>query len=175
MKAQDFDGREPRFRIEDYFAGRTRAWGIFQDRFGTLRRQFTVDIQGSWNGETLTLDESFVYDDGKTETRIWRIRKTGEHSYEGEADGVIGTARGESYGNALNWIYAFALQVGKATWTVRFDDWMFLQGDGVMINRAMVTKLGIELGEVTISFQKMRTKQASSALWASDAVRLSAL
>ena len=36
MKPEDFAGTEPGLRIEDYFQGRTRAWGIFQDRFGTV-------------------------------------------------------------------------------------------------------------------------------------------
>lgn len=163
MKPEDFAGREPRFLIEDYFAGKTRAWGIFQDRFGTLRRQFVVDIDGSWDGETLTLVEDFVYDDGETEQRTWTIRKTGPHSYEGRADGVIGVATGESYGNVLNWRYGFALKVGDSTWNVRFDDWMFLQDNGVMINRAEVTKFGIELGEVTIAFSKDPTAAAAAA------------
>ena len=163
MKAEDFANQEPRFLIEDYFAGQTKAWGIFQDRFGTLRRQFVVDITGRWDGETLTLVEDFVYDDGKTEQRTWHIRKTGEHSYEGKADGVIGLARGESYGNALNWRYDFALKIGDSTWNVHFDDWMFLQGDGVMINRAVVTKFGIELGQLTISFRKPEPQAASAS------------
>lgn len=171
MKPEDFADREPRLRIEDYFAGKTRAWGIFQDRFGTLRRQFTVDIDGRWDGETLTLVEDFVYDDGETEQRIWRIRKTGAHGYRGEADGVIGTAEGESYGNALKWHYRFALKVGDATWNVTFDDWMFLQQDGVLINRAEVTKFGLRLGEVTIVFRKL---PAPAAAFSASAPRRSA-
>jgi len=154
MKPEDFEGQEPRFRIEEYFTGKTRAWGIFQDRFGKLRRQFVVDIEGTWDGETLTLVEDFIYDDGKTEQRTWTIHKTGEHSYRGTADGVIGVAEGTSYGNALHWHYRFALQVGDSTWNVTFNDWMFLQGEGVMINRAEVSKFGIELGELTIAFRK---------------------
>ncbi|MFN5551842.1 MAG: DUF3833 family protein, partial [Hyphomonadaceae bacterium] len=30
--------------LEDYFKGKTTAWGVFQDRNGTLIRQFKVDI-----------------------------------------------------------------------------------------------------------------------------------
>lgn len=162
MKPEDFAGNEPRFLIEEYFAGKTRAWGMFQDRFGKLRRQFVVDIEGTWDGEVLTLVEDFVYDNGETEQRIWKIRKTGEHSYEGKANGVIGTAQGQSYGNVLHWRYGFALGVGDNTWNVTFDDWMFLQGDGVMINRAEVTKFGIELGEVTIAFRKAPVAAAAA-------------
>ena len=34
MKIEDFAGTEPEFVLEDYFAGHTRAWGMFEDRFG---------------------------------------------------------------------------------------------------------------------------------------------
>ena len=167
MKVEDFAGREPRLVLEDYFLGTSKAWGIFQDRFGNLRRQFVVDIDGAWDGETLTLVEDFRYDDGETERRVWRIRKVGEHGYQGVADGVIGEAEGRAYGNALHWTYDFALKVGDGTWNVSFDDWLFLQPDGILINRAEVSKFGVTLGEVTLAFRKV---PASSA--ALDAPRL---
>ena len=163
MKPEDFAGREPTLSIEDYFAGRTKAWGIFQDRFGRLRRQFEVDIEGTWDGETLTLVEDFLYDDGETEQRVWRIKKMGEHAYEGQAAGVIGIAKGLGYGNALNWNYRFALKVGDETWNVTFDDWLFLQPDGVLFNRAEVTKFGIELGTVTLVFRKVAEPYTQAA------------
>ena len=112
MKPDDFAGKEPRFVLEDYFAGQTKAWGLFQDRFGKLRRQFEVEIDGTWDGEILILVEDFVYDDGETEQRIWHIRKTGPHTYDGKANGVVGTAAGVAYGSAVNWRYDFDLKVG---------------------------------------------------------------
>ena len=163
MKPEDFAERQPRLLIEDYFAGKTRAWGIFQDRFGTLRRQFQVDIDGTWDGQTLTLVEDFLYDDGETEQRIWRIEKTGAHTYQGRAEGVIGIAEGAAYGNALNWRYRFALKVGDSTWNVHFDDWLFLQDDQVLINRADVTKFGLLIGEVTLLFHKSDEREARGA------------
>lgn len=155
MEPESFAGTEPRLVIEEYFAGRTKAWGIFEDRFGKLRRQFTVDIVGRWNGDTLVLEEDFSFADGEKSRRVWRIRKLGDHVYEGEADDVIGTARGFSYGNALQWRYDMDLKVGDGTWRVHFNDWMFLQPGGVLINRAKVTKWGLAIGEVTLAFQKL--------------------
>lgn len=163
MKPEDFAGRDPALLIEEYFAGRTKAWGMFEDRFGRLRRQFEVEIDGTWDGETLTLVEDFVYDDGETEQRIWRIKKLGPHAYEGRAEGVIGVAEGMAYGNALNWRYRFALKVGDGTWNVTFDDWLFLQSDGVLLNRAEVSKFGIKLGEVTLAFRKLADAPARTA------------
>nr|WP_245987083.1 DUF3833 domain-containing protein [Azospirillum thermophilum] len=153
MDPKDFAGRRPELRIEEYFAGRTNAWGIFEDRFGTLRREFTVTIDGRWDGRELVLDEQFLYSDGETDRRVWRITRTGEHDYEGSAGDVIGTATGKAYGNALNWSYDMDLKVGDGTWRVRFDDWMFLQPGGVLINRANVYRWGVWIGTVTLFFQ----------------------
>ena len=154
MKPAEFKDRSPILSIEEYFQGSTKAWGIFEDRFGTLRRQFVVEITGTWDGTVLQLDERFQYSDGETDRRVWRIRKTGDHNYEGEADDVIGKAKGEAYGNALNWRYGMDLKVGDGTVRVQFDDWMFLQPSNVLINRAKVSKFGIEVGSVTLAFIK---------------------
>ena len=139
--------------LEDYFKGQTTAWGVFQDRNGTLVRQFKVDITGTWDGNVLTLDERFDYADGAKEQRIWKIRKTGANTYEGTAGDVRGVARGLVQGNQLSWTYDVDLKIGERTVLVTFDDRMWLQPDGVLINRAKVKKFGIVFGEAIIVFQ----------------------
>jgi hypothetical protein len=161
MKPTDFADSRQKLVLEDYFAGHTQAWGLFQDRFGKVRRQFTVVIDGDWNGERLVLDEHFLYSDGETDRRIWTITKGADGLYAGTAADVVGTARGQSAGNALNWGYVMDLKVGTSTLRVSFDDWMFLQPGNVIINRATVTKWGVEVGEVTLFFRKADEKTAS--------------
>ena len=159
MNIDDFEGTTPKFVLEDYFEGDTRAWGIFEDRFGNIRRQFVVDITGVWDGRTLLLDEHFDFDDGEKSFRQWRITKLADGRYEGRADDVIGTASGVAKGNALNWTYVLDLKRSEGkTIQVKLDDWMFLQPGGVLLNRARMSKFGIELGEITISFQKPKEK-----------------
>ncbi|MDA8637704.1 DUF3833 domain-containing protein [Rhodospirillales bacterium] len=153
MQPEDFKDTGPKLKIEEYFLGETRAWGIFEDRFGKLRRQFVVDITGTMDGDELVLDERFDYADGEKDRRVWRIRKLDEHNYEGRADDIIGVAKGVSYGNALNWSYDLDLQIGDNSLRVHFNDWMFLQPDGVLMNRARVTKWGFDIGEVTLMFK----------------------
>ncbi|MFD2261893.1 DUF3833 domain-containing protein [Lacibacterium aquatile] len=162
MKVTDFANHQPTFLPEEFFKGGTKAWGIFEDRFGRVRRQFSVDITGTWDGYCLTLDESFLYDDSQTDTRIWRIRKNLDGTYAGEADDVVGVAEGVATGNAFNWSYVMDLKIGNGTLRVAFDDWMFLQRDGVVINRARVRKWGIELGQVTLFFTKTEATNAFS-------------
>jgi hypothetical protein len=154
MKLDDFAAGTPSLALEDYFRGRTEAWGVFEDRFGRVRRQFKVDIDGSFDGRELTLVEDFVYTDGEQDRRIWRITPQGDGRYEGRADDVVGVAVGEVRGNALHWEYDMLLPIGDSTWQVHFDDWMLLQKDDVLINRAIVSKFGITLGQVTLFFHK---------------------
>ena len=162
MDIKKFEAATPQLVLEEYFAGKTRAWGIFEDRFGTLRRQFTVDVDGRWDGRNLVLDERFVYRDGERDRRVWTIEKVGPNSYQGRADDVIGVATGEAKGNALSWRYNMDLKVGDSTLRVHFDDWMFLQPDNVLINRARVSKWGVELGRVTLFFSKSTLKSANT-------------
>ena len=151
---QEFANKEPSLDLFSYFKGNTQAWGLFEDRFGKVRRQFTVKIEGTVDGDMLTLDEHFVYDDGEIDQRIWKIRALGNKTYEGHADDVVGVAHGVAAGNALNWRYDFNLMISGSAYRVHFNDWMFLQEDGVMINRARVSKWGISIGEVTLFFSK---------------------
>jgi len=154
MKIQDFANTQPPFDLEQYFTGNTRAWGMFMDRSGAVKRQFTVDIHGYRQGDEFILDESFVYSDGEKQKRTWKISRTADGKYEGRADDVNGVALGEAAGQALNWRYSLNLPMGDGTIAVDFDDWMLLQQDDVLINRAVVSKFGFRVGEVILFFQR---------------------
>jgi len=154
MTPEDFQDTKPHLVIDTYFSGKTQASGIFEDRFGKVRRQFTVDIEGTWDGRELILDETLDYSDNETDRRVWKILKTGDTTYEGRADDVIGVAQGDVSGNALTWRYDMDMKVGDGTWRVHFNDWMFLQPTGVLVNRARVSKLGVEIGSVTLAFTR---------------------
>jgi hypothetical protein len=139
-------------RLETFFQGHTRAWGVFQDLFGNLRRRFEVEIDGAWDGDVLTLTEHFTYDDGEREVRVWKIAPTAD-GYEGTAEGVHGTARGKRNGPAFGWSYVFDLDLGGFKLPVRFDDRFFRVGQ-TLVNRAKVSKFGIPLGEAMICFRR---------------------
>ncbi len=146
--------------LEEFFSGELVARGQFQDVFGTVRRRFDVEIDGTWDGERLRLVEDFVYEDGSTERRVWTLRKTGPDSWEGTAPGVIGVATGEERGDAFNWGYTIDLPIPSAdgeTETVRvtFDDWMWLLSEDRLLNRAYMKRFGIDIGEVIITFEKL--------------------
>ena len=150
----DYAAEKPVLDLKSYFNGELVAYGIFTDRAGKVARRFTVAMTGTWQGNEGTLDERFTYSDGKTERRVWRLTDLGNGRWEGRADDVVGVAQGVSAGNALNWRYTLALPVGDKVYEVQFDDWMYLIDDKVMLNKAEMSKFGIRLGEVTLSFTK---------------------
>jgi hypothetical protein len=154
MKLEDFAAGQPQLRLEEYFAGRTLAGGMFVDRFGTVRRQFTVVINGTWDGTTLTLDEDFVYADGEISKRVWRLTKTGDRRWQGRADDVLGVAEGAEAGNAFQFGYRINLKVGESLWEVRFDDWMFKLDETTVLNKADVYRWGFRIGTVHLAFRK---------------------
>ena len=154
MSVEQYRDSTPQLVLEDYFLGETRAWGIFQNRNGDVERQFTVDILGKMVDGNLVLEEDFIYADGTLDRRVWTIKKIDGKHYEGRASDVIGHATGHVSGNSLNWSYTLDLPYKDGTIEVQFDDWMFLQPDGVLLNKAKMTKFGFYLGEVTLVFKR---------------------
>ena len=155
---KDYRNTKPSLDMRSYFNGTIDAYGIFQDRSGKVIKQFHVVIDASWKDKVGTLDERFTYIDGTTQRRIWTLTDLGNGRFSGRADDVVGEAIGETAGNALRWRYVMALPVDGDVINVDFDDWMFLMDDTVMLNRSAMSKWGVYLGEVTLSFYKRPAK-----------------
>ena len=158
----DYAAEQPRLDLKAWFEGDITAHGIFTDRAGKVVRRFTVLMKCSWVGDDGVLDEDFTYSDGKKERRVWRLKKLsgagagsgGVTRYTGVADDVAGVATGEAAGNAFRWNYTLRQPVDGSVYEVQFDDWMYLMNERVMINKAVMSKFGVRLGEVTLAFDK---------------------
>ena len=153
-KPEQYASELPRLDVEQYFNGTLDAHGMFQDRSGAVIKRFVVVMRASWNGDTGTLDEDFVYADGTKQKRVWTLKKTAPGRFTATAADVIGTAQGVVSGNSLNWKYVLALPVDGKIINVEMDDWMFLIDQKVMLNRTAMSKYGFNLGNVTLSFTK---------------------
>ena len=85
--------------------------------------------------------------------RRWNVTKLGDGCYTGTCADVVGHASGHLEGNMLSWRYKLTPAFGRKV-SVTFNDVMVLQEAGILINRAVVSKWGIKLGEVLISFRQ---------------------
>ena len=154
----DYAAEKPALDLRQYFNGTIDAYGLFTDRSGRVVKRFTVVMTCSWQGqpgqEVGVLDEEFSYSDGSRQRRIWTLKRQPDGRYLGAAADVVGQASGEEKGNAFRWGYTMQLPVDGRVFEVQFDDWMYLMNDKVMMNRAVMSKFGFQLGEVTLSFVK---------------------
>lgn len=154
VSIQDYQSEQPKLKLENYLNGNLDAYGIFQDRSGKVIKRFKVDMKATWKDGVGVLEEDFKYADGTTSRRVWTIKKSGENSYIGTAADVVGEAKGEVAGNALQWKYTMDLVADGENYKVQFDDWMYLMDDKIMLNKSKMYKFGIYLGEITLTFVK---------------------
>lgn len=162
ISPKDYAQEGPKLVLEDYLNGKVEAHGMVSDRGGKVIRRFKVTLNGTWNGTSGILDEDFVWSDGEKQKRIWKLTKTGESTYEGRADDVVGVAKGETAGNAFRFKYVLQVPVGKGSdrkvYDIDVDDWMYLVDERVLLNRSVMTKFGFKVGEIFLSFSKPAAK-----------------
>ena len=140
--------------LEEAFAGRMTGRGAFVSKFAGVERPFTVKTRGDWDGKTLVFVEDFFYDDGERDRKTWRFTKTGPDRYEGTREDVVGTAKIRTYSDRITLKYLIDLPRGDGTIRLRFSDIITRNPDGTLRNFARVSKFGVKIGEVDLTFRR---------------------
>lgn len=148
----------PVFRPEQYFAGQTHSWGVFEKRKGEPTKIILTKTTGVWDGTALRFEQDIIFPaENKKSHRTWLIRRVDDRHYTATGTGIVGTARGEATGNAFHLEFTLDALPGNPLGHVHMSQWMYLQEDGTtLINRATVTKAGIILAHITEQFRKHR-------------------
>ncbi|WP_312492063.1 DUF3833 domain-containing protein [Pseudomonas cremoris] len=146
--------QQPALNLERFFSQPVKAWGIFQKRSGEVAKRFEVNIVSRREGNNLILDEQFLYSDGTRQRRVWVLTPEGDGRWSGRAGDVVGVAKGQVAGNTLHWRYRLNLPVDDSTYEMSMDDWMYLMDEDTLINRTSMSKLGVEVGQVTLFFRR---------------------
>ncbi len=157
LQPRDFANSSTTFEPDKYFTGHVRSWGVTENRAGEPKSRFTTESFGKRdaNGD-VTIEQTFHYDDGRTQQRKWQVHRIDAHHYEATANDVVGKARGEAHGNVFRWEYTIALKPGNPFANVRLHQWMYLpEGTETMFTRVTVKKFGIRIAQVTESFQRV--------------------
>ncbi|MDQ6623089.1 MAG: DUF3833 domain-containing protein [Verrucomicrobiota bacterium] len=152
-----FVSPRPIFEPLQFFEGRTISSGVFESPIGKPREHFTTIATGRRHHDgDFTLAQSFIYEPGKKQKRLWHLRKIDAQHYEGTANDVVGVAKGRTRGNTFYLEYTVALDPGDPLLNVRLRQVMQLQRDGSVTNRATISKLGITVARVTERFEHAR-------------------
>ena len=150
-----FDTDAKPFDPVEFFAGTFEAQGMFVDRFGQVQKRFLIDISCEAEGKQTTLHEKFTYDDGEKESRSWTIVKQDEDAYTAHTADVVGQGVGHVKGAVFKLKYDFLLTLYGRKIKVRFDDVMVRQSENTVLNKTKVSKFGLLLGELFVTFSRI--------------------
>ncbi len=153
-KAEDYAKRTPEMDIREYLNGHVEAFGVIRDRAGMVTDQFHVVLKCDWNRNDGTLNEHFVYTDGRKQKRVWHLHMTDDHHFTGTAADVVGTGQGEQYGNAVNLKYTLRVPYKDDTIDLAMDDWMWRMDEHTVINHTEMHKYGLKVGDLFLTFKK---------------------
>lgn len=142
------------FNLTNFLEGRTRAWGIFEDRFGRVRQRFIVEMNGYWSDRMFRLHEKFIYGDGREETRTWQVRPGSNDTFTATCPDCVGQATGVAEAGEINMSYVFRLDLKGRKLHVRFADRLIRIDSRRAVNRAVMSKWGIRLGELSLFFER---------------------
>ncbi len=150
----DYADNKPQLHPETFFNGSLSAHGVIKNRSGKVIRYFNATIDASWSGDTGRLEESFLFDDGEEQQRIWTLRRNEDGSYTGTAGDVIGPAQIEVAGNSMFLNYVLRIPYNDSTLDIRVDDRMYLVSESVLLNESDLSKFGINVGSMLLVIEK---------------------
>ena len=151
----DYAQTQPALDFQQFFTGPMTAYGIVQNRFtGKVTRKFTAELDGTWQGESGTLDEVFRFDDGDVWNRQWRIQTGDNGQFTATADDVNGQAVGKTAGSVVHWTYDMNIPVDGETYSFAMDDWMYKVDEQTLINKTDMRKFGVTVAKMTIVIHK---------------------
>lgn len=160
VSVEQYKDEKPPLIVEDFFSGDLDAYGVVAERGGKVIKRFSCAMRGVWDGQTLTLEEDFVWSDGSRQRRVWRLTRREDGTYTGTADDVVGEAFAEVAGNTLHLVYDLSVPVDGSTKVLHVDDWLYLVTDSVIINHSHLTKYGLDAADVFLTIQKRTSKAA---------------
>jgi len=137
--------------LEKFFMGKLSAQGHFTNVWTGARRDLKVQMQGKWNGVTLTLKEDFVYSDGETDQKTWNFTKLNDKTYVGTREDVVKEAEINAVDGDI--LLSYVAKVGGLD--LNFKDRLTQIDAKTVRNTADVSFLGfIKVGEVELSITR---------------------
>ena len=149
-----YEDRQPKFEMATFFNGNLCAWGIVRSRNNEVSRKFVADIKATASETLVVLDETFIFDDGEEQTRLWKFEKR-QQQWIGTAGDVVGEAVGEVSGDTLHLIYELAIQLDGDEVILSMDDWLHLVDKRTLIGSTNMSKWGFDVGRIDITIQQL--------------------
>lgn len=141
-------GALPPITLEGAFAGKAVGAGVFRVDLTGSERRFTARLEGRLEGDRLTVVEDFVYDDGEENRLTWVFDRAGPGRWTGRRDDTVGTAQVVETGDTVRLSYIADFSAQGAVTRLGFEDVIYFDPEGRVINEAIVTRWGLPVGRV---------------------------
>jgi len=157
MSIDDFTATRPLFLPETFLVGRLEGWAVLESLVGGLLKRATITGHGEFEASTQTVifTETYIFDDGRSDTLRWTIRKIGEGKYSGLENRIVGEAAGEQAGCAFHWKYTRDTpQADGKTVRLNFDDWFYAIDENACIVRGSAGRAGLPFATAHVTYRK---------------------
>lgn len=157
MDIDDFAGTIPEFRPETFLTGTLQGWGLVESLMGGLQKRFTVEARGAWDEaqQVVSFTETWTFDNGRSDTLDWKIRKLGPRRYSGTETRIEGEAEGEQSGCAFHWAYSRDTpQDDGKSMLLNFNDWFYLIDEQVAMVRGSAGRAGLPFAIAHVTYRR---------------------
>jgi len=141
--------------LDQAFVGRSIGAGVFRVDLTGDERRFTARLAGHLEGDTLTVVEDFVYDDGEGNRLTWVFERAGPGRWTGRREDTVGTAEVVELGTEIRLSYLADFAAGGDVTRLGFEDVIYFGDGGRVINDAVVTRLGVPVGRVRFEMERL--------------------
>ncbi len=155
MPVAGFAATRPSFDPLAYWTGHTHSWGVIETPSGAPSEIVQTDCLGEPEGpDGLHMRQTLTEGDGTVTHRDWHLRRLGGGRFTATANDMVGTAEGTAVGRVFHWRWVWATHPGNPLLNVTMSQWMYGMPDGTMMNRTVISKLGVTVAEVSEQFSR---------------------
>lgn len=155
QKPGDFASTGPDFDMATHLNGKILCEGVIYGPLGRVSSRFVADMNGTWDGNTGTLAETFRYDNGTVQERCWTLRIGDAGIIRADAPDLVGTGIGTQKGPAVQMLYKIKLDAASGGHELNVIDWMYLMENGTIMNRSQFRKFGFPVAELIATLRKV--------------------
>ncbi len=145
-----------KFDVKTFFNGDIEVFAITQDNNGKIIGSYTAKMNGKWDDYKGILQQNYVYETGKKDSRTWLITADSDNSFSAVGHDVVTPIKGKQVGNAMQMLYTLSIKGAEdKKQNVDHEDVIYLVDDRSAIGIALIRKDGIASGKSIISYKKL--------------------
>lgn len=163
QKPSDYAAAENHFDLRTHLNGPILCEGVIYGPLGRVTSRFVGHFDARWDGNVGIMTETFTYEDGSTQDRIWNLRIGNDGKIVATAPDVIGVGEGYQSGSAVQLKYRIRLSDDAGGHILDTVDWMYLAPNGTIVNRSQFRKFGIKVAELVATMRPAAEAGQSAA------------